>query len=65
MGCFLKKAPNLLRGVFTGALVTALIQSSSGTTVLAVGLVNAGLMTLRQSIGVILGANIGTKLQLI
>lgn len=49
-----------LRGVLTGAMVTALIQSSSGTTVLAVGLVNAGLMTLRQAIGVIMGANIGT-----
>lgn len=50
------------RGVLTGALVTALIQSSSGTTVLAVGLVNAGLMTFRQSIGVIMGANIGTTI---
>jgi phosphate:Na+ symporter len=49
-----------IRGVLTGTLVTALIQSSSGTTVLAVGLVNAGLITLRQSIGVIMGANIGT-----
>ena len=51
-----------LRGVFTGTIVTALIQSSSGTTVLAVGLVNAGLLTLRQSIGIIMGANIGTTL---
>ncbi len=51
-----------LRGAVTGALVTALIQSSSGTTVLAIGLVNAGLMTLRQSIGVIMGANIGTTI---
>ncbi len=51
-----------LRGVFTGAIVTALIQSSSGTTVLAIGLVNAGLLTLRQSIGIIMGANIGTTL---
>src|SRR5699024_9137981 len=40
--------------------VTVLIQSSSGTTVLTVGLVNAGFMTLRQAIGVIMGANIGT-----
>lgn len=51
-----------LRGVLTGTLVTALIQSSSGTTVLAVGLVNAGLLTLRQSIGIIMGANIGTTI---
>ena len=51
-----------LRGVLTGAIVTGLIQSSSGTTVLAIGLVNAGLLTLRQSIGIIMGANIGTTL---
>ncbi len=50
------------RGVITGALVTALIQSSSGTTVLTVGLVNAGLLRLRQAIGVIMGANIGTTI---
>ncbi|PIE05147.1 MAG: Na/Pi cotransporter, partial [Spirochaetales bacterium] len=46
----------------TGAGVTALIQSSSATTVLLVSLVNAGLVTLKQSIGVIMGANIGTTL---
>lgn len=51
-----------IRGVLTGALVTALIQSSSATTVLTVGLVNAQLLTLRQAIGVIMGANIGTTL---
>ena len=51
-----------LRGVLTGTLVTALIQSSSGTTVLAVGLVNAGLLNLRQAIGIIMGANIGTTI---
>src|SRR6056297_3585479 len=63
MRVFLEKGTKTpLRGVLTGALVTALIQSSSGTTVLAVGLVNAGLMTLRQSIGVIMGANIGTTI---
>ena len=50
------------RGVITGALVTALIQSRSGTTVLTVGLVNAGLLRLRQAIGVIMGANIGTTI---
>ncbi len=49
-----------IRGVLTGTFVTALIQSSSGTTVLAVGLVNAGLLSLRQAIGIIMGANIGT-----
>lgn len=51
-----------LRGVVTGALVTGLIQSSSGTTVLTVGLVNAGLLSLRQAMGIIMGANIGTTL---
>jgi phosphate:Na+ symporter len=50
------------RGVLTGALTTALIQSSSATTVLTVGLVNAQLLTLRQAIGVVMGANIGTTL---
>lgn len=49
-----------IRGVFTGILVTGLIQSSSATTVLTVGLVNAELLTLRQAIGIIMGANIGT-----
>ncbi len=51
---------NPFLGVLAGILVTVLIQSSSGTTVLTVGLVNAGFMTLRQAIGVIMGANIGT-----
>ncbi|MFZ5643083.1 MAG: Na/Pi cotransporter family protein [Bacillota bacterium] len=60
---FLEKGTKTpLRGVITGALVTALIQSSSGTTVLTVGLVNAGLLSLRQAIGVIMGANIGTTM---
>lgn len=49
-----------IMGVLTGIVVTVLIQSSSGTTVLTVGLVTAGFMTLRQAIGVIMGANIGT-----
>ncbi len=53
---------NPILGVFAGLLVTVLIQSSSGTTVLTVALVNAGFMTLRQAIGVIMGANIGTTL---
>ncbi len=47
-------------GMFVGLGVTSIIQSSSATTVILVGFVNAGLMTLRQSIGVILGADIGT-----
>ena len=51
---------NRFAGVAIGALVTALIQSSSVTTVMIVGFVNAGLMTLTQAIGVIMGANIGT-----
>ncbi len=51
---------NPFLGVLAGITVTILIQSSSGTTVLTVGLVNAGFMTLRQAIGVIMGANIGT-----
>lgn len=51
---------NPLLGVLAGILVTILIQSSSGTTVITIGLVSAGFMTLRQSIGVIMGANIGT-----
>ena len=51
---------NRMMGVLTGILITALIQSSSATTVMVVSFVNAGLMTLAQSIGVIMGANIGT-----
>lgn len=51
---------NRLMGVLTGILVTALIQSSSATTVMVVSFVNAGLMNLVQAIGVIMGANIGT-----
>ncbi|WP_175428270.1 Na/Pi cotransporter family protein [Bacillus solimangrovi] len=55
-----KFTTNPVMGVLAGAIVTVLIQSSSGTTVLTVGLVSAGFMTLRQAIGVIMGANIGT-----
>lgn len=51
---------NRVTGVLTGVLITALIQSSSATTVMVVSFVNAGLLTLSQSIGVIMGANIGT-----
>ena len=51
-----------IRGVLVGAAVTALIQSSSATTVMTVSFVNAGLMQLKQAIGIIMGANIGTTL---
>jgi phosphate:Na+ symporter len=51
---------NRLTAVLTGFVVTAIIQSSSATTVMVVSFVNAGLLTLTQSIGVIMGANIGT-----
>lgn len=51
---------NRLAGVFTGILVTGLIQSSSATTVMVVSFVNAGLLSLTQAISVIMGANIGT-----
>lgn len=51
---------NPILGVLVGAGVTALIQSSSATTVMVVGFVNAGLMSLKQAVGVIMGANIGT-----
>ncbi len=53
---------NPVSGALTGALVTAVIQSSSVTTVLVVGFVSAGLMTLVQSVGVIFGANVGTTI---
>lgn len=51
---------NKMTGFLTGLGVTSIIQSSSATTVMVVGFVNSGIMTLRQSIGVIMGANIGT-----
>ncbi|HSQ88215.1 Na/Pi symporter, partial [Romboutsia sp.] len=51
---------NIIMGVSVGAIVTAIIQSSSATTVMIVGFVNAGIMKLSQAIGVIMGANIGT-----
>ena len=55
-----KLTTNKAAGLFTGLGVTAIIQSSSATTVMVVGFVNSGLMTLRQAINVIMGANIGT-----
>ena len=51
---------NRLMGVLVGTLVTAIIQSSGATTVMVVGFVNAGIMSLGQAVGVIMGANIGT-----
>ena len=73
MGAYLEKAAgsslkmllsklttNKALGFLTGMGVTAIIQSSSATTVMVVGFVNSGLMTLRQAIGVIMGANVGT-----
>ena len=57
-----KYTTNPIMGILVGILVTVLIQSSSGTTVITVGLVSAGLMKPRQAIGVIMGANIGTTI---
>lgn len=53
---------NRFKGVFTGFFLTALVQSSSATTVMVVSFVNAGLLSLTESIGVIMGANIGTTI---
>ena len=55
-----KLTSNPIKGVFLGLAVTAVIQSSSATTVMVVGFVNAGIMKLSQAVGVIMGANIGT-----
>ena len=57
-----KLTTNPVKGVMAGALTTAVIQSSSVTTVLVIGFVSAGLMTLSQAIGVIMGANVGTTI---
>ena len=51
---------NVFKAVLLGAAVTGLIQSSAATTVMCVGFVNAGIMTLNQTVGIIMGANIGT-----
>lgn len=57
----IEKATNTpLKGILVGILLTVLIQSSSGTTALTIGLLRAGLMTLPQAVGIIMGANIGT-----
>ena len=53
---------NRLLGVLVGAVITAVIQSSSATTVMVVGFVNSGMMTLRQAVWIIMGANIGTTI---
>lgn len=53
---------NPVKGIFTGFITTSLVQSSSATTVMVVSFVNAGLLNLKQSIGVIMGANIGTTI---
>ena len=55
-----KMTSNPIKGFLLGLIVTAVIQSSSATTVMVVGFVNSGTMTLLQSVGVIIGANLGT-----
>lgn len=57
-----KLTSNRVKGVLVGAAITAVIQSSSATTVMVVGFVNSGLMTLNQAVWVIMGANIGTTI---
>lgn len=57
-----KLTTNRVTGVFTGALVTSIIQSSSVTTVLTVGFISAGVLSLSQSVGIIFGSNIGTTM---
>ena len=57
-----KMTNNPLKGVLLGACITAVIQSSSATTVMVVGFVNSGLMQLEQAVGMIMGANIGTTI---
>ena len=57
-----KLTSNRVKGVLVGAAITAVIQSSSATTVMVVGFVNSGLMTLKQAVWVIMGANIGTMI---
>ena len=57
-----KLTQNVFLGLLTGTLVTAVIQSSTATIVLTVGLVGAGFLKFRQSIGIVLGANVGTAI---
>lgn len=61
-GILEKLTANRFTGVLAGALITAIIQSSSATTVMVVGFVNSGMMTLNQAIWIIMGANIGTTI---
>ena len=61
-GILEKLTSNRILGVLVGAVITAVIQSSSATTVMVVGFVNSGLMTLRQAVWIIMGANIGTTI---
>lgn len=57
-----KMTSNFFKSILVGTIVTAIIQSSSATTVMVVGFVNAGLMTIYQAVGIIMGANIGTTI---
>ena len=57
-----KMSSTVLKGFVLGAAVTAVIQSSSATTVMVVGFVNSGIMTLKQAVGVIMGSNVGTTI---
>ena len=61
-GILEKLTANRLLGILVGAVITAVIQSSSATTVMVVGFVNSGMMTLRQAVWIIMGANIGTTI---
>ena len=61
-GILEKLTNNIFKSVLLGALVTGLIQSSAATTVMCVGFVNAGIMKLSQTVGIIMGANIGTTI---
>ena len=57
-----KVTGNVLMGILTGALVTAVIQSSTATIVLTVALIGAGVLTLKQAVSIVMGANIGTTI---
>ena len=57
-GVLQKLTSSTIKGVIFGTLITGVIQSSAGTVVICVGLVNSGIMTLTQSVGVIMGANL-------
>ncbi|MFC5714012.1 Na/Pi cotransporter family protein [Thalassorhabdus alkalitolerans] len=61
-GILEKATDNPIKGVIAGALVTALLQTSTGSTVMIIGLVNAGLLTFRRAIPMLMGANLGTTL---